>query len=47
MKIARIDRHIARPVFATARRLRIESNWRKIVYSLYTGVLEPLRLLYY
>jgi len=44
MKIARIDRHIARPVFATARRLRIESNRRKVVYSLYKGGLEPLHL---
>ncbi len=43
MKIARINRHIARPVLAPAKRLRIESNRRNVVYFLYRGGLEPLR----
>jgi len=42
MKIARIDRHIARPLATAATSLRIESNRRRLVYFLYTGVLEPL-----
>ena len=41
MKIARIDRHIARRPAAVTGGLRIESNRRKVVYSLYTGVLNP------
>jgi hypothetical protein len=46
MKIARINRHIARPVLAPAKRLRIESKRRKVVYFLYAGGLEPLRYPY-
>ena len=49
MKIARINRHIARPVLPAAQRLRIESKRRKVVYFLYAGVsnrcviLTPIR----
>jgi|HubBroStandDraft_2_1064218.scaffolds.fasta_scaffold135040_2 hypothetical protein len=46
MKIARINRHIARPVLASAKRLRIESKRRKFVYFLCAVGLEPLRYPY-
>src|SRR5271165_7151958 len=46
MKIARINRHIARPVLPAAQRLRIESKRRKVVYFLYAGGFEPLRYPY-
>src|SRR5271166_2707165 len=46
MKIARINRHIARPVLGPAKRSRIESKRRKVVYFLYAGGLEPLRYPY-
>jgi hypothetical protein len=42
MKIARIDRHIARQLAESARTSKNESNWQKLVYSLYAGALEPL-----
>jgi hypothetical protein len=38
MKIARINRHIARPQATAPGNWGIESNPRKIVYCLYTGV---------
>ena len=51
MKIARINRHIARPVLPAAQRLRIESKRRKVVYF-YTReisnrcvILTPIRRL--
>jgi len=46
MKIARINRHIARQVLAPAQRLRIESKRRKVVYFLYARGFEPLRYPY-
>ena len=46
MKIARMNRHIARPVLAPGKRLRIESNRWRVIYFLYRGGLEPRRYPY-
>jgi hypothetical protein len=42
MKIARIDRHIARLLAGLAVDLRMESKRRTLVYFLSAGVLEQL-----
>jgi len=42
MKIARIDRHIARRLATSAQTSKNESNRQKLVYSLYADALGPL-----